>query len=154
MQLVSRVVGGHAHVVFLPGLKNAGAELVEARIILRRLNLVDKLSSSEWNHIRLSGRVLALLENIHVERHIAVGDVENEIHQARLFFAKSESEPLKAFEHGSVGVFALRRSVRPFVVAAKDGPAKFERLSDLPGIVGRSGNHAALDCGRLARQAG
>jgi hypothetical protein len=145
MQLVSRVIGGHSHVVLLSRLKNAGAELVESGIILGSLNLIDKLSGSEGNHIRLSRCILAHLKNIHVERNIAVRNVEDEVNQTRLIFTESESEPLEAFEHGSIAIFDLRRSVRPFVVAAKDGLAKFELLRFLPCIVGRSCNHAALD---------
>jgi len=144
MKLERGVIGGHAHVVFLPRLKNAGAELVEAGIILGCLNLIDKLTGSEWNHIRLSGRVLAQLKNIHVQRNIAVRDVEDEVNQARLLFAESELEPLKTLEHGSIAVFVFRWRIGPLVVAAKDGLAKLELLSALPGIVGRSRNETAL----------
>ena len=43
VQLISRVICRHPHVIFLPRLKNAGAELVEAGIILGRLDLINKL---------------------------------------------------------------------------------------------------------------
>ena len=86
VQLVSRVIGSHSHVVFLPGLKNAGTEFVESRIILGRLNLIDKFSGGEGNHVRLSGGVLAQLKNIHVERDIAVGHVEHEVDQRAAAF--------------------------------------------------------------------
>ena len=157
MQLIGRVIRGDAHVVLVAGLKNAGAELVEARIILRGFDLVDELAIGEGDHVGLAVGVFAGLEDVDVERNIAIGDVEHEVDQPRLVFAERESEPLEALEHGRVTIFVLRGSVRPLVVAAKDGLAQFEGLCGLPGAVGSGGNDAAVQlagsgrCGRGLR---
>ena len=66
----------------------------------------------------------------------------------RLLLLESEAEPLEAFEHGCVAVFALGGRVGPLVVAAEDGLAEVEWLGGLPGAVGRCGNHAAFQIGR------
>ena len=135
MELVGGMVTGHAHVVLLARLQDAGAELIESGIILGGLDLVDKLAGVKGDYI-----VFAELEDIHVERHIAIGDVEGEVDQARLGFLKGELEPLEAFEHGGVAVLAARGSVGAFVVAAINGLAELKGLGGLPGAVGRGGD--------------
>ena len=144
VQLIGWVVAGHAHVVLLARLEDACAELVESGIILRRFNLVNKLPGVKRNNIRLSGGVLAKLEDVHIERDIAIRDIQYEVDQPRLLFMKGEFEPLKTFEHGRVGVFAFGWSVGPFVVAAINGLAQLEGLGGLPGIVGRCGDDTRL----------
>ena len=133
--MVGGVVAGHAHVVLLARLQDAGAELVEAGIILGGLHLVDKLAGVEGDYV-----VLAELEDVHVQRDIAIGNVESEVDQARLCFLKGELEPLEAFDHGRVAVFAARGRVGAFVVAAINGLAELEGLGGLPGAVGRRGD--------------
>ena len=81
VQLIGRMIGGYAHIIFLAGMKDAGAEFVEAGIILRSLYLVDKFAVVVWDHIGLAGVVLAHLKDIHVERNVAVGDIEHEVDQ-------------------------------------------------------------------------
>src|SRR5450631_946223 len=104
MHLKGGVIGGHSHEIFLARLKNAGTELVESRIILRCLNLIDKLPVVEGNYIRLSGGILAGLEDVDIEWYISIGHVQNKIDQLRLFLAEGESEPLESFEHCGVTI--------------------------------------------------
>ena len=137
VELVGGVVAGHADVVLLARLQDAGAEFVEAGIILGGFYLVDKFAGVEGDYV-----VFAELEDIDVERHVAIGNVEGEVDQARLCFLKGELEPLEAFDHGGVAVFAARGSVGAFVVAAIDGLSELEGLGGLPGAVGRRGDHS------------
>ena len=88
VQLIRGMIGGNPHVVLVAGLKDAGAELVKSRIILGRLNLVDELSVGEWDHIRLSLRVLAYLEDVHVERDVAIRHIQHKVDQRGCFSRK------------------------------------------------------------------
>ena len=144
MQLIGRVVRRHPHVVLLARLKNAGAELVEAGIILGRFDLINKLSVVEWDHIRLSGSVLAFPEDLHVERYVTIRHIQYEVNQSRVRLAESEPEPLEPFDHRCVPVFTLRWSVGALVSAAEDSLAQFERLCVLPRTVGRGSDETPL----------
>ena len=144
MQLISRVIRRHPHVIFLPRLKNAGAELVEARIILGRLNLINKLSVVEWDHIRLSVGVLARPEDLHVERYVAIRHIQHEVNQPGLRLVEGEPEPLEPLNHRCVSIFTLRWSVGALVIAAEYGLPQFERLGVLPRTVGRRSDEAPL----------
>ncbi len=84
------------------------------------------------------------LEDVDVERDVAVGYVEGEVDEARGFFVEGEFEPLEAFDHGGVAVFTLRGSVGTLVVAAVDGLAELEGLGGLPGAVGGGGDDSGL----------
>ena len=55
-----------------------------------------------------------------------------------------EFEPLKALQHGLVGIFAGGGSVGPLVVTAINRLPKFEGLGGLPSAVGRGGDYARL----------
>ena len=122
----------YAHVIFLPRLKYAGTELVEAGIILGRLDLINKLSVVEWDHIRLAASVLARPEDVDVERHVAIRHIQHEVNQPRLRLVEGEPEPLEPLDHRCVSIFTLRWSVGALVSAAEDGLAQFERLGILP----------------------
>ena len=64
MELKCRMIAGHANVILLARLQDARAELIEAGIILRRLDLVHKLAGVKRDHI-----LLAQLPHARVERH-------------------------------------------------------------------------------------
>ena len=143
-ELVRRVIGGHAHVILLAGLQDARAELVEPGVILRRFDLINKLPIVIRDNILLPAGVLAKPEDVHVKRHVAVGDGQHKIGEPRLRPAIGEFEPLKALEHCLVGIFAGGGRVRPFVVTAINGLPELEGLGGLPSIVGCSGDDAGL----------
>ena len=154
VQLVSRMIGGYPHVVLLPRLKDASAEFVQSRIILGRFNLVNKFAVVEGDHIRLTVRVFAQLKDIHIERNVAIRHVQYEVDQLGLLFTEGESEPLEAFEHGVIGILALRGSIGSLIVAAKDRLAQFKGLRDLPGAIRRGGDDAAIEMWDTARRGG
>ena len=133
-ELVRRVIGGHAHVILLAGLQRARAEFVEAGVILRRFDLINKLAIVIGDNILLPAGVLAQAEDVHVKRHVAVGDGQHKIGESRLRPVIGEFEPLKALEHCLVGIFAGGGRVRPFVIAAINGLPELEGLGGLPGI--------------------
>ena len=134
VELVRRVIGGDAHVIFLAGLQRARAEFVEAGVILRRFDLINKLAIVVGNNILLPAGVLAEPEDVHIQRHVAVRDVQHKIGQPRLGPMIGEFEPLKALEHRLVSIFAGGGSVRPFVITAINGLSKLERLGGLPRV--------------------
>ena len=84
VELVRRVIGGDAHIILLAGLQRARAEFVEPGIILRGFNLINKLTIVVRDNILLPAGVLAQLEDVHVQRHVAVGDVQHKIGKPRL----------------------------------------------------------------------
>ena len=51
MELVGGVVAGDADVVLLAGLEDAGAEFVEAGVILGGFYLVDELAGVEGDYV-------------------------------------------------------------------------------------------------------
>ena len=152
VQLVGRMVRGYAHIIFLAGLENAGAEFVKSGIVLRSFNLIREFALVVGNHIRLAVRVFAHLEDVHVQGHVAIGHVQHEVDQLGLFPAKGKVEPLETLQHGVVGVFVFRWGVGALVVPAEDGLAQLKRLRVLPGAVGRGRNDAALQVRSAAGQ--
>ena len=151
-EIHDKMIRRHPHVIFLPRLKNARAELVEARIILGRLDLINKLSVVEWDHIRLSVGVLARPEDVDVERHIAIRHIQQEVNQPRLRLVEGEPEPMEPPNHRCVSIFTLRWSVGALVIAAEYGLAQFERLGVLPRTVGRRSDEAPLKVSYTAWQ--
>src|SRR5215470_13614416 len=142
VQLISRVIRRDAHVIFLPRLQDACAELIKPGIILRGFDLIDELSSGKRHNIGFSCSVLTYLENIYVEGNIAIGHVEYEVDESRLLLMKGEPEPLESFKHCRIAVFTLRWSIGPLIVATINGLPHFKWLRVFPSAVRRSGNHS------------
>ena len=83
VELVCRMIGSDADVILLAGLQRARAEFVEARVVLRRLNLVHELPVAVRDNILLASGVFAQAEDIDIQRHIAIHNVQDKISQSR-----------------------------------------------------------------------
>jgi hypothetical protein len=92
-------------------------------------------------------RVFAQLEDVYVERDIAIGHIQHKIDKPGLRFIEGESKPLKALDHCRIGIFTLRRNVGPLVVTAINSLAQFEGLRDLPCIVRCRSDDATSEMG-------
>src|ERR1700722_9198501 len=51
VELIGRMVAGYPNVILLAGLKDPGAEFIEAGVVLRGFYLVDKFSSVERHDV-------------------------------------------------------------------------------------------------------
>src|SRR5579872_4473647 len=97
------MIGGYTEIISLAGLENASTELIQAWIALSGLNLVNELAVLIRHDVRLT-LVVARLEDIHINWHITISHVEDEIRQARTLPVKSKFEPLEPFQHRRIPV--------------------------------------------------
>src|SRR5581483_3378211 len=149
VQLEGRMVRGDTNVVSLSGLEDARPELIKAGIVLRCFYAIDGSTLRVGLHVGMALGIFAKRKYIYVQRHFAIGNIQNKIGQLRLAVVEGEAEPLEAFQKRVVAVFVRGGYVGAFVGRAIDGLTELEWLSGLPGIVGHGGNQSrpGVTCG-------